>query len=108
MSHYGPTSGRDDRYSDRSSYRGGGPPNRYGSSYGSTSNDPMNGIGANLKTISWDLAKLPVFEKNFYFEHPDVSGRSDLIAEQWRKSKNITVVGRGIPKVKSISSLQCD
>lgn len=98
MSHYGPSSGRDDRYSDRSSYRGGGP-SRFGNSYGSSSNDPMNGIGANLKTITWDLSKLPVFEKNFYFEHPDVSSRTEASAEQWRKSKNITVVGRGIPKV---------
>lgn len=102
--HYGPPSGRDDRYSDRSTYRGGGGPSnsRYGSSYGGGSNDAMGKIGANLKTITWDISKLPVFEKNFYLEHPEVSSRSEPFSEQWRKSKNISVVGRGIPKVSYI------
>ena len=33
------------------------------------------GLGANLRAINWDLSKLPVFEKNFYYEHPDVTAR---------------------------------
>jgi ATP-dependent RNA helicase DDX5/DBP2 len=44
------------------------------------------------------MSKLPVFEKNFYIEHPDVTKRSDAFADEWRRSKEITVIGRGIPK----------
>jgi ATP-dependent RNA helicase DDX5/DBP2 len=94
MSHYGNGgggSGRgDDRYGDSSGYR---------DSYGSRGGGSSNGaLGAGLRTISWDLAKLPVFEKNFYFEHPAVRGRSDGWAEDWRRENNITVIGRGVPK----------
>jgi ATP-dependent RNA helicase DDX5/DBP2 len=56
-------------------------------------------MGSKLHTINWDLSKLPVFEKNFYIEHPAVSARSDRSAEEWRVTKNITVIGRGIPRV---------
>ncbi len=62
-----------------------------GDKFGST-------LGAGLKSISWDISKLPVFEKNFYIEHPDVSRRSEEFSEEWRRSKEITVIGRGIPK----------
>jgi hypothetical protein len=51
-----------------------------------------------LRTIHWDLSTLPVFEKNFYIEHPDVKRRSEQIADEWRRHNEITVVGRGIPK----------
>ena len=59
----------------------------------------MGALGANLRTINWDLSKLPIFEKNFYIEHPDVSRRSDQDANEWRRKNEITVVGRGVPKV---------
>jgi ATP-dependent RNA helicase DDX5/DBP2 len=39
-----------------------------------------------------------VFEKNFYIEHPAVSGRSEADAVQWRKGHDITIIGSGIPK----------
>jgi ATP-dependent RNA helicase DDX5/DBP2 len=58
----------------------------------------MGQLGQGLKSISWDLSKLPVFEKNFYIEHPAVSARSDASADQWRREKGITIMGRGIPK----------
>lgn len=58
----------------------------------------MSGLGANLHRINWDLSKLPVFEKNFYVEHPAVRQRTDASADEWRKSKGITIIGRGIPK----------
>jgi len=58
----------------------------------------MGALGANLQTISWDLSKLPVFEKNFYLEHPDVSKRDDKFADDWRRAQGISVIGRGIPK----------
>jgi hypothetical protein len=59
-------------------------------------------LGAGLKNIQWDLSRLPVFEKNFYIEHPAVSARTDAQAEDWRQSRSITVIGRGIPKVSHI------
>jgi len=100
MSHYGDggrtsqygNGGGNDRYSD-SSYRGGENSFNRGHMNGSSDN-----LGANLRSIHWDLSKLPVFEKNFYIEHPAVSGRSDASAEEWRRENEITIVGKGIPK----------
>lgn len=89
------------RYADSSSfrhggdYRGGGGGDRGNGS----SRFASDGLGANLRTIHWDLSKLPVFEKNFYIEHPAVRARSDGDAEHWRREHHITVIGRGVPKV---------
>ena len=58
----------------------------------------MGQLGAGLRTINWDLSKLPIFEKNFYIEHPAVSNRPERVSEDWRRSKEITVVGNGVPK----------
>ena len=58
----------------------------------------MGQLGAGLRKIDWNLSKLPLFEKNFYIEHPAVSSRSDSVADDWRRSKEIIVVGKGIPK----------
>lgn len=92
MSYYGSSYSRpDDRYNDRSSFRPDS--GRYGGGGGGS-----GGLGAGLREITWDLSALPVFEKNFYMEHPDVTRRTDTEAEEWRRSKNITVFGRGIPK----------
>ena len=51
-----------------------------------------------MKKLDWDLSKLPVFEKNFYIEHPHVTARTEEWAAEWRVSKEITCVGNGIPK----------
>jgi ATP-dependent RNA helicase DDX5/DBP2 len=59
----------------------------------------MGSLGAGLRTIAWDLSKLPVFEKNFYIEHPDVTRRSEDDARDWRQRVGITVIGSGVPKV---------
>ena len=99
MSHYGPMHG-DNRYSDRSSFRDGHGSfgnSSYGS-YGGGRNDSMGGLGSGLRNIQWDLSKLPVFEKNFYIEHPVVRGRSEEEAERWRRDHEIVIKGRGIPK----------
>ena len=58
----------------------------------------MGQLGSGLRTIQWDLSKLPVFEKNFYIEHPAVSYRPEIVSEDWRRSKEITIIGKGIPK----------
>lgn len=34
--------------------------------------------GERLRKPKWDMARLPRFEKNFYVEHPAVTGRSDV------------------------------
>jgi ATP-dependent RNA helicase DDX5/DBP2 len=57
--------------------------------------------GSQLRPIHWDLSQLPVFEKNFYIEHPDVSRRPEEFSVEWRREHEITVIGRGIPKVIS-------
>ena len=99
MSHYGDRGGG---YGDRGGYGGGGDRygggggDRYGSgggaSYGSSN------LGAGLRDIKWDLSKLPVFEKNFYIEHPRVNARDENHAVEWRRQSEITIVGEGIPK----------
>jgi ATP-dependent RNA helicase DDX5/DBP2 len=96
MSHYG--NSRDDRYNDRSSYRGGGG-GGMGGGGGRFGGDSMGAMGDKLRSIQWDLSSLPVFEKNFYIEHPAVTQRDDRWADDWRKNEAITVIGHGIPKV---------
>ena len=114
MSHYGGGGGGyrgdRDRYDDRSGYRGGGGGGYSGSSgagrYGHSDRDRDRGSSGNGgfgggkldKNIQWDLSKLPVFEKNFYIEHPAVSARSEDDASAWRRGEAINVVGEGIPK----------
>lgn len=52
-------------------------------------------------------ASLPKFEKNFYQECPSVRSRSTQDVERYRKSKEITVRGRDVPKpVTSFDELQ--
>jgi len=58
----------------------------------------MGNLGSGLGRIDWDLSKLPVFEKNFYHEHPDVQARAEHEASVWRKEVGITIVGEGVPK----------
>lgn len=98
--------GGGDRYNSSGDRYGGGGGDRYGGDRhgGGGGGDRGNrfasdGMGANLRNINWDLSKLPVFEKNFYIEHPAVRNRTETDAEHWRKSKGITVIGKGIPKV---------
>ena len=122
MSYY---KGGEDRYTDRSSYRGGssGGSGSYGSYGGSASsgwgNSGSYGAGGggggrygsggggggsgkyggeSLRPITWDLSQLPTFEKNFYIEHPAVSSRTEAEAVEWRKTVGISVFGDGIPK----------
>ena len=44
------------------------------------------------------MATLPKFEKSFYREHDNVAHRSDRDVEAFRKEKQITVHGKGVPK----------
>jgi ATP-dependent RNA helicase DDX5/DBP2 len=101
-----------DRYSDSSARRDYGSSDKYssresggyggfnGGSYGGGGGfSSSGGLGADLDTnIQWDLSTLPKFEKNFYYEHPDVTRRSPNEYEQWKKDHDITVFGKNVPK----------
>lgn len=59
----------------------------------------MSNLGGRLNmNIQWDLNSLPVFEKNFYMEHPEVSKITDEEVKAIRKAHDMTVVGDNIPK----------
>jgi len=56
-------------------------------------------LGSNLRKIDWHRESLIKFEKNFYQEHPAVSGMSEDEADRIRKNKSITIVeGSRCPK----------
>ena len=73
---------------------GGGGYGGYGGGYGGGS----SGLGANLRRVNWDQESLTPFEKNFYKEDPRVSERSDQEVDEFRRSKEITLRGKNIPK----------
>lgn len=87
-----------DYIDDQSSYRGGGA-NGFGDKFDVD-------FGSKLKQIDWELNKLPIFDKNFYVEHPAVKARSEAKAEDWRRHHSIAIVGRGVPKVSQRIPLQ--
>jgi len=60
--------------------------------------DRMSNLGAGLKEQTWDLATMPKFEKSFYKEDPAVTNRSSRDVDAFRKEKEMTVQGRGIPR----------
>uniref|UniRef100_A0A3B5MCA9 RNA helicase n=1 Tax=Xiphophorus couchianus TaxID=32473 RepID=A0A3B5MCA9_9TELE len=84
-----------DRGRDRDRGYGGGPP-RFGGSR-SGGGGKFGNPGERLRKKHWNLDELPKFEKNFYQQHPDVACRSLQEAEQYRRSKVITVKGRDCP-----------
>lgn len=45
-----------------------------------------------------DLDSLPKFEKSFYKEHPDVTARSQRDVDEFRKTSEMTVQGKNIPR----------
>lgn len=49
---------------------------------------------------------MPKFEKNFYKEHPNVQNMSQAEVEEYRKSKEMTISGRGVPRpVKNFTEM---
>ena len=76
----------------------------------------MSNLGAGLKTQHWgnvfqtihmfliltyicvDLATMPKFEKSFYKEDPLVSGRSEREVDTFRKTHEIAIQGRNVPR----------
>mmetsp|Transcript_36518 Transcript_36518/g.53556 ORF Transcript_36518/g.53556 Transcript_36518/m.53556 type:complete len:187 (-) Transcript_36518:2428-2988(-) len=101
MSYYGGDSrggggGRDNGFGGGGGkYGGGGGGGGFGGGGGGFGN---SGLGNNLQNIDFAKTELIPFEKDFYIEHPDVTKRPDSDAEAWRASKQIVIVGQGIPK----------
>ncbi|CAH0481094.1 unnamed protein product [Peronospora belbahrii] len=80
-------------------YGGGGYGGGGGRGGGGRGGGDGGDLGSNLDShIQWDLSKLPVFEKNFYYEHPDVTKRSEDQYDGWKREHQITVSGKGVPK----------
>jgi ATP-dependent RNA helicase DDX5/DBP2 len=51
-----------------------------------------------LRPVEFDLSRLPVFEKNFYMEHPDVTAMSDADVKAIHAKHAMICVGRDVPK----------
>ena len=79
---------------------GNGYSNGYGSSggYAGGTGDKMSALGAGLKDQQFDISTLPKFEKQFYQEDEAVSSRSSRDVDTFRRDKQITVQGRGVPR----------
>jgi ATP-dependent RNA helicase DDX5/DBP2 len=58
----------------------------------------MSGLGNSLKKPDWDTKTLPVFEKNFYKEHPDIAAMSWEEVDGFRKEHEMNVTGKNVPK----------
>ncbi|KAM4595641.1 putative ATP-dependent RNA helicase DDX5 [Fundulus diaphanus] len=93
--------GFSDRDRGRDRGYGGGPP-RFGGGGGGNRGGPPPGKfgnpGERLRKKHWNLDELPKFQKNFYQEHPDVTHRPPQEAEQYRRTKEVTIKGRDCPK----------
>ncbi|KAH0584943.1 ATP-dependent RNA helicase dbp2 [Termitomyces sp. 'cryptogamus'] len=75
-------------------YGGGGG----GGGYGGWDNDKMSNLGGTLRQVDWAHTKLERFEKNFYVEDKRVASRSQSEIDEFRRSKEIRVQGRGVPR----------
>ncbi|KAJ3917877.1 P-loop containing nucleoside triphosphate hydrolase protein [Lentinula edodes] len=58
----------------------------------------MNNLGAGLHSVDWSRTTLEHFEKNFYLEDKRVSARSEREIEEFRRSKEIKIQGRNVPR----------
>ena len=77
---------------------GGGGYGGGGGGFGGGSSFTNSGLGGSLSNIDFTKAELIPFEKDFYIEHPAVTARPEAEAQAWRASKQIVVVGSGVPK----------
>ncbi|KAF9048493.1 P-loop containing nucleoside triphosphate hydrolase protein [Panaeolus papilionaceus] len=58
----------------------------------------MHSLHCGLRTVDWATTKLERFEKNFYVEDKRVSSRTERETEEFRRSKEIKVQGRNVPR----------
>nr|CAG8526314.1 13482_t:CDS:2 [Entrophospora candida] len=64
----------------------------------SSSSSRTSTLGAGLVKQEWDITKLPKFEKNFYREHSNISLRSEMEVDEYRRKHEMKVFGKNIPK----------
>ncbi|KEQ96169.1 hypothetical protein AUEXF2481DRAFT_79284 [Aureobasidium subglaciale EXF-2481] len=78
----------------------GGGQGGYGGGQGGfgQSGDRMGQLGSGLKSQEWDMTTLPKFEKSFYKEAPTVAERSQADVDEFRKTHQIAVQGKNVPK----------
>uniref|UniRef100_A0A7S3GCL4 RNA helicase n=1 Tax=Palpitomonas bilix TaxID=652834 RepID=A0A7S3GCL4_9EUKA len=85
-----------------SSYGGGS--SYGGSSYGGGGGgyrDKFGAPGGRLQDVRWTpemLDRLIRFEKDFYHEHPNVTRRTPQEIDEFRRTRDITVMGSHVPK----------
>ncbi|CAD0090597.1 unnamed protein product [Aureobasidium vineae] len=85
--------------SGQGGYGGGSQGGYGGGSYGGgQGGDRMGQLGAGLKSQQWDMSTLPKFEKSFYKEAPTVAERSQADVDEFRKTHQIAVQGKNVPK----------
>ncbi|KAG6853965.1 ATP-dependent RNA helicase dbp2 [Blastosporella zonata] len=60
--------------------------------------DKMSNLGGGLRQVDWASTKLERFEKNFYVEDKRVSNRSQSEIDEFKRSKEIKIQGRGVPR----------
>ena len=59
----------------------------------------MGALGAGLREIKdWDIGALAKFERDFYYEHPDVVARTEDEVAEYRRKHAITLVRGVAPK----------
>lgn len=51
-----------------------------------------------LEPLDFAHIKLEHFEKNFYIQHPEIAGLSEDKIKEYRKSENMKVKGRDVPR----------
>eukprot|EP00899_Mesostigma_viride_P009288 jgi/Mesvir1/18360/Mv14253-RA.3 len=90
----------DSRYSDSSSFRDRRSSGGFGGSsagYGGHSSHSRGDINdIHLPREHFD--NLPVFEKNFYVEHPAVTAMTETEVAAYRRAREISVEGHDVPK----------
>merc|ERR1711966_600659 len=57
-----------------------------------------SGLGGNLASIDFANTQVTPFEKDFYIERPAVTARPEEESTAWRASKQIVIIGNGVPK----------
>jgi len=81
-----------------SGYGGGGYGGGGGGYGGGGGGDRMGALGANLSSINWETASLAPLRKDFYVEDKRVTARSAAKVDAYRKEKQMTIQGTGVPK----------
>lgn len=61
-------------------------------------NDIAMGPVGPLQPVNWDQVELKPFKKDFYIESPEVAARSDAEVREFRKTNEMTLNGKDIPK----------